>query len=496
MNRAVHYNNSDPQRYSILSNFALPAAVAARIAEDGDSHDHEALARNTALPLEAAVLIGETSRNYQALHGILYNVPHPDVLHAVLSQRRETRKTVLRSIIRIWNMDEAAQQRFVDRRLPASVADMYLQNRRWFPEPAVKAVLRASGPVAVKYLAELADTDLDDDTLAAVAATVIENTETLMLGQQTAAARWLAEACWLRPVVKNAALNSGAAVATAALTQIGLTGDETETTVNKLPNIKNPILAGHAAKQLLMNPTVTHETRQQIAERYPAAAADAAAGGAHRPATTITGGRLLRNVDDLDILDKAVAGTSTFTHLADLIEHPATTRDPHVLHRLIKLSETQAEQTGPVVRKLMAHITRLHNNDLPETFDKTTAAHVRLRVQRQTAEGNAERDAAARKGTHSQQGSPGWAADMNRRSRRKPNPEQTKRALVVAQQPVETLYHHQLRLVGEYWREMLGEGDSGESATAWQTALDMACAVPEQSSVDIVKVAETLGAGN
>ena len=492
MNYTDQSGNRSPQFYNILSCFALPAAVAARIAEDGDSHDHEALAVNAALPLEAAVLIGETSRNYHALQNILHNVRHPDVLHAVLSQRRETRKTVLISIIMAWNMDEAAQQQLVDRRLPDDIADMYLHNRCWFPEPAAKAVLMASGPVAVEYLAELADTDLDDETLAAVAVTIIENTEKLYLtGKQIAASKQLAEACWLRPVVKNAALNSGAATAVAALTQIGLTADETETTVNKIAGIDCPRLAGHAAKQLLMNPTVTTETRLLIAEQYPAAAGDAAAAGAHRTDTTITGGRQLRNIDDLDILDKAVAGTSAFTHLADLIEHPATTRDPHILHRLLKLSETQAEQTGPLRRKLLTHIIKLRrDNDLANTFTKTT--HDWRRMQSQAADGNADRDAAAQKGTHpryemARQG-PGTSWQGRRR-------EDTETTDTVAQQPVGEVQHRQLRLLGEYWLNQLGEGGSDESATAWQTALDMVCAVPEQSSVDIIKLAKTLGAG-
>ena len=486
----------DPQRDNILRGFALPAAVAARIVEDGDSHDHEALGANMALPLEAAVLIGETSRNYHALQSVLRNVPHPDVLHAVLSQRRETRVAVLRTIVNIWNMDEASQQQFVDRCLPDSVADMYLRTRRWFPEPAAKAVLRASVPVAVEYLAELADTDLNDDTLAEVAATIIETTENLMFGQQTEAARWLAEACWLRAVVKNAALNSDAATAVAALTQIGLTDGEAETTVNKLSNIKNPLMAGHAVKHLLTNPTVTTETRLLIAERYPAAAGDAAADGAHRPSTNITNGQQLRNVDELAVIDKAVSGTSTFMHLADLIEHPATTQDPHILRRLIKLSEIQAAQTGPIRRKLLAHITQMHNNDLPETFDKTTAARVWRRVQRQTTDCNAARDATTRKGTHSQQVSTGWAADTKRGSRRKPvSGKQARRAMALTQKPVETVERGQMHKLGQYWRDQLGEGDSAESAAAWQTALDTACAVHEQSSADIIKIVKTLGAG-
>ena len=484
----------DPQRDKILSGFALPAAVAARIVENGDSNDHEALAVNMALPLEAAVLIGETSRNYHALRNVLRNVPHPDVLNAVLNQRRETRVSVLRTIVSHWNMDEASQQQFAGRLLPDSVADMYLQNRRWFPEPAAKAVLRASAPVAVEYLAELADTNLDDDTLAEVAATIIENTETLMSGQQTKAARWLAEACWLRTAVKNAALSSDAATAVDALAQIGLTAGEAATTVNKLSNIENPIKAGHAVKQLLMNPTVTSETRLLIAERYPAAAGDAAADGAHRPSTSITNGQQLRNVDELAVIDKAVAGTSTFTHLADLIDHPATTRDPHILRRLIKLSEVQAEQTGPIRRKLMAHITRLHNNDLSETFDKFAAAHVWQRVQRQHTERNAEREATAQKGTHSKQGPSGWTADTNHRSRRKPvSGKKARQVTALTHEPVETVQHWHMQQLGQFWRDQLGEGDSAESATAWQAALDMACAVPEQSSVDILKIAKTLG---
>ena len=484
------------QRARILMYFALPEAVAARIAENGDSHDHAMLAVNTALPLEAAVLIGETSRNYHALRNVLRNVPHPDVLNAVLNQRRETRVSVLRTIVSHWNMDEASQQQFAGRVLPDSVADMYLQNRRWFPEPAAKAVLRASAPAAVEYLAELADTNLDDETLAELAATIIENTETFMSGQQTKAARWLAEACWLRTAVKNAALSSDAATAVDALAQIGLTADEAETTVNKLSNIENPIKAGHAAKQLLMNPTVTSETRLLIAERYPAAAGDAAADGAHRPSTSITNGQQLRNVAELAVIDKAVAGTSTFTHLADLIDHPATTRDPHILRRLIKLSEVQAEQTGPIRRKLMAHIAQLRaDNDLSETFDKFAATNVWRQMQRQTAERNAEREATAQKGTHSKQGPAGWAADTNRRSRRKPaSGKKTRQGTALSHEPVETVQPWYMQQLGQFWRDQLGDGDSDKSATAWQAALDMADAVPEQSSVDIVQLAKTLGA--
>ena len=483
----------DPQRDKILRNFALPAAVAARIAENGDSHDHAMLASSTTLAVEAAVIIGETSRNYHALQSVLYNVAVPEVLNAVLSQRRETRKTILRNIIMKWNMDEAAQQQFVNRRLPADIADEYLQNRCWFPEPAVKAVLRASVPIAVEYLAELAATDLDDDILAETAATVIESTAKLDRGgRQTTAARWLAEACWLRPVVKTVALNSDAAVATAALARIGLTVDETATVVTKLADINCLWLTRHTVEQLLTNPTVATETRQLIAEQYPVAAAGAAAAGAHRPAKTITDGRQLRNVAELDVLDKAVAGTSTFTHLADLIEHPATTRDPHILHRLVKLSTTQHETAGPLRRKLLTHIIQLQNdNELAATFTKTT--HEWRRVQREAAGSNAmfaERT-AAQKGTHTRhkQTSHGTGKTWQNRWR-----DENETTGTVSRQPVGEVQHWQLRLLGQYWQEQLGDGISDKSATAWQAALEMADAAPEQSSADIVQLAKTLGA--
>ena len=477
----VSYRNR--HRDSLLTNFALPAAVAVRIVEDGDSDDHEALAVNTELPLEAAVLIGETSRNYTALQCVQHNVPHPDVLHAVLSQQRETRKTVLRTVVSIWNMDETTQRQFVDRRLPADIADMYLQNRRWFPEPAATAVLRASGPVAVEYLAELADTDLDDDILAEVAKTAIENTETLTPEQQTKAARWLAEACWLRPVVKTVALNSNAATATVALTQIGLTADETDTVVSKIANIGKPGLKNQAATQLLMNPTVTSETRQLIADQFPAAAGDAAAAGAHRADTIITDGRQLRNVDELAVIDKAVAGTSTFTHLADLIEHPATTRDPHILRRLIALSDTPTELAGPVVRKLLTHIIKLRDNDeLLELFKKTTNA--RAYMQSQAADSNAGRNAAAQKGTHPRHGTTQHEHDSWQ--------ENNQPTGDVIHRPISDVLQCHMKKLGQYWRDQLGDGISDESATAWQTALDMADAAPEQSSADIVQLAKTL----
>ena len=478
---------------SMLSCFTLPEAVAARIAAGNDSGAHEALAANTTLPVEAAVAIGKTSRNHNALQNVLYLARHPDILHAVLSQRCEKRITVLSHVARDWNMDKATQLRFVDRALPAKIADEYLQTRRWFPEPAAKAVLRARGPVAVEYLAELAATDLDDDTLANVAAAVIENIEKLQRGhklehsEQLAAARWLAEACWLRPVIKTVALNSDAATAVVALTQIGLTGDETGTVVTKIAGIAFAAMAVHAAKQLLMNPTVTSETRQLIADQYPTAAAAAAAAGAHRPSTTITNGQQLRNVDDLAVIDKAVVGTSTFTHLADLIEHPATTQDPHILHRLINMCETQVDEAGPVMRKLMAHIAQLRaGNNLPETFDTTSAAQVWVRVQRQIAERNAAREATAQKGTHTRREAP-WQGQGRMRG-------DTTTADTFAQEPLGRVRPWHLHTLGEYWSGQLGDGISDESATAWQTALDMADAVPEQSSVDIIKVAKTFGA--
>ena len=473
----------------MLSCFTLPEAVATRIAASNDNGAHEALAANPALPLEAAVLLGKTSRSLTTLQRIQH-VQHVDVLHAVLSQRRETRKTILRNIINIWNMDEATQLQFVNRRLPADIADMYLQTRRWFPEPAAKAVLRASGPVAVEYLAELADTDLDDDTLANVAATVIENIEKLQQGhklghnQQILAARWLAEACWLRPVIKTAALNSYAATAIVALTQIGLTVDETATVVSKLDSIDFAAMAVHAATQLLTNPTVTSETRQLIAEQYPVAAAGAAADGAHRPGTSITDGRQLRNVAELDVLDIAVAGTGTFTHLADLIEHPATAQDPHILHRLVNLSKTLVDEAGPVMRKLMAHIAQLRaDNELPETFDTTSAAQVWVRVQRQTADRNAAREATAQKGTHTRRETP-WQGQSMRGD--------IPTADTLAQGPLGQVQRWHLYTLGEYWSRQLGDGISDKSATAWQTALDMADAAPEQSSADIVQLAKTL----
>ena len=479
------------QIHSILSCFTLPEAVATRIAASNDNGDQEALTANSTLPVEAAVLIGKTSRSRTALQNVLYIAQHPDILHAVLSQRRETRTTVLSHVARDWNMDKATQLTFVDRALPTKTADEYLKTRRWFPEPASKAVLRASAPVAVEYLAELAATDLDDDTLANVAAAVIENIDKLQRGhkleynQQKLAARRLAEACWLRPVIKTAALNSDAATAVVALTQIGLTADETAVVVTKLDSI-DAAMAVHAAKQLLTNPTVTSETRQQIADQYPTAAADAAAVGAHRPGTTITDGQQLRNVDDLAVIDKAVAGTLTLTHLADLIEHPATTQDPHILHRLINLSKTQVDEAGPVMRKLMAHIAQLRaDNELPETFDKTTAAYVWRRVQRQTADCNAARDATAQKGTHTRR-EVGWHGHGRFAD--------TATADNVAQEPLGQVRPWQLHTLGKYWSRQLGDGISDESATAWQTALDMADAVPEQSSVDILKVAKTLGA--
>ena len=480
------------QRDKILRGFALPEAVAVRIAEAGDSHDQEALASSTTLPVEAAVLIGETSRNYQAVQGLLHNVPVPEVLNAVLSQRRETRITVLSHIIRNWNMDEAAQQLFVDRALPAKIADEYLQNRCWFPEPAVKAVLRASVPIAVEYLAELAATDLDDDILAETAATVIESTAKLDRGgQQTTAARWLAEACWLRSVVKTVALNSDAAVATAALTQIGLTADETATVVTKLADINCPWLTRHTVEQLLMNPTVATETRLQVAEQYPVAAASAAAAGAHRPAKTITDGRQLRDVADLDVLDKAVAGTSTFTHLAELVEHPATTRDPHILHRLVKLNATQHEPAGPLRRKLLTHIVQLqYDNELAATFTKTT--HDWRRMQREAVGSNARfaELIAAQKGTHTRHKQKSHRTGKTWQNRWRDENETTG---TVSQQPVCEVQHWQLRLLGQYWQDQLGDGASDESAAAWQTALEMVSTVPEQSSADIIKLVKTLG---
>ena len=491
------YKDHDPpirqQLHSMLSCFTLPEAVATRIAASNDNGAHEALAANPTLPVEAAVLIGKTSRSHKALRNVLYIAQHPDILHAVLSQRREKRTTVLSHVAQEWNMDKATQLQFVDRALPTKIADEYLKTRRWFPEPAAKAVLRASGPVAVEYLAELADTDLDDDTLANVAATVIENIEKLQQGhkleynQQILAARWLAEACWLRPVIKTAALNSDAATAIVALTQIGLTADETATVVTKLDSIDFAAMAVHAAKQLLTNPTVTSETRQQIADQYPAAAADAAAAGAHRPGTTITNGRQLRNVDELAVIDKAVAGTLTFTHLADLIDHPATAQDPHILHRLVNLSKTLVDEAGPVMRKLMAHIAQLRaDNELPETFDTTSAAQVWARVRRQTADRNAAREATAQKGTHTRREAP-WQGQGMRGD--------TPTADTLAQGPVGQVRPWHLCTLGEYWSRQLGDGISDKSATAWQTALDMAGAVPEQSSVDIIKVAKTFGAG-
>ena len=483
----------DRPRFSILTNFALPAAVAVRIAENGDSHDQEALAANTTLAVEAAVIIGETSRNHQTVQSLLHNVPVPEVLNAVLSQRRETRKTVLRNIIRNWNMDEATQQQFVNRRLPADIADEYLRNRCWFPKPAATAVQRASGPVAVEYLAELAATDLDDDTLAEAAATVIENTKTLTLEQQTTAARWLAEACWLRPVVKTVALNSYAATAIVALTQIGLTADETATVVSKTANIGKLGLKNQAVTQLLMNPTVATKTRQLIAEQFPGGAGDAAAAaGAHRADTTITDGRQLRNVDELTVIDKAVAGTNTFTHLADLIEHPATTRDPHILRRLITLSETPTEPAGPVLRKLLTHIIKLRDNDeLLELFKKTTNA--RAYMQSQAADSNAGRNTAAQKGTHPRHGTTQHEHDSWRENNQ-PTGDIIHRPIshVTQWQPFTVNVQCHPWHVGQYWRDQLGEGISDESATAWQTALDMADAAPEQSSADIVQLAKTL----
>ena len=479
------------QRYRILTHFVLPEAVAVRIAENGDSNDHTALASSTTLAVEAAVIIGETSRNYQAVQSLLHNVPVPEVLNAVLSQRRETRKTVLRNIIRNWNMDEAAQQQFVDRRLPADIADEYLQNQCWFPEPAAKAVLRASTPVAVEYLAEFAATDLDDDVLAATAATIIESTAKLDRGsQQTTAARWLAEACWLRPVVKTVALNSDAAVATAALTRIGLTVDETATVVTKLADINCPWLTRHTVEQLLTNPTVATETRLRIAELYPDAAASAAAAGAYRPAKTITDGRQLRDVADLDVLDKVVAGTLTFTHLADLIEHPATTRDPHILHRLVKLS-TQHGSAGPLRRKLLTHIIQLQNdNELEATFTKTT--HDWRRIQREAIGSNARfaELIAAQKGTHTRHKQTSHGTGRTWQNRRRDDYETTD---AVSQRPVGEVQHWQLRLLGEYWKDQLGVGASDKSAAAWQTALEMVSTVPEQSSTDIIKLVKTLG---
>ena len=483
------------QRYRILTNFALPEAVAVRIAEAGDSQEQQALASSTTLAVDAAVIIGETSRNYHALQSVLYNVAVPEVLNAVLSQRRETRKTVLRTILTKWNMDEAAQQQFVNRRLPADIADEYLQNRCWFPEPAVKALLRASAPIAVEYLAELAATDLDDDILAETAETVIKSTAKLDRGsRQTTAARWLAEACWLRPVIKTVALNSDAAVATAALARIGLTDDETATVVTKLADINCLWLTRHTVEQLLTNPTVATETRLQIAEQYPDAAAGAAAAGAHRPAKTITDGRQLRNVAELDVLDKAVAGTSTFTHLADLIEHPATTRDPHILHRLVKLSTTQHETAGPLRRKLLTHIIQLQNdNELAATFTKTT--HERRRMQREAIGSNAmfaER-IAAQKGTHTRHKQTSHGTGKTRQNRWRDENETTG---TVSRQPVGEVQHWQLRLLGQYWQDQLGDGANDKSAAAWQTALEMVSTVPEQSSADIIKLVKTLGVSN
>ena len=486
------------QRESMLARFALPGPVAARIAEN--SLDHGPLASNTALPLEAAVIVAGTSRNYHTLWNLLHNVPHPDVLHAVLSQRRETRKTVLCTVLSAWNMDEAAQHLFVDRALPASVADEYLRNLRWFPEPAAKAVLRVKGPAAAEHLAELADTDLPDETLATVASAIIENTKPFSLGQQAAAAAWLAEACWLRPAVKQAALESDTSTAVTALALTGLTADEAAAVVAKLAKVRDPATARHAAKLLLMNPTVPAGTRLQTAEQYPQAAVDAAEAGAHRPGTAIAEGQLLRDVDDLDILDKAVAGTSLFTQLADLIEHPVTSRDPHIMHRLVKLSETrrQANQSGPLHRKLLAHITRtLNSNELSETFKKVTASYLWRRTQRQIADRDADRDAVIRNGTQPRQSAAGWTADTTRGSRWKPGTESAKRrAVELAQQPVAESHPHQMNSIGRYWREQLGEGDTDQSASAWQTALDMVCAVPEQSSADIIKLAKTLAQSN
>ena len=478
--------NGTHQRESMLARFALPGPVAARLAED--SRDHAVLASNKELPVEVAVTIAGTNRSASVLDSLLIRTRHPDVLRAVLGQRRVTSKTVLREALFVWNMDETTQQLFVDRALPADIADEYLRNRDWLPKPAAKAVARASWPVAAEYLAELAASSLDDETAAAAAAAVMDRTDKLQLDyktqrcgeQHTVALRRLAEACWLRPAIKQAALESDTATAVAVLAQTGLTADETATVVAKLAENPNPALARHAAAQLLANPTVPAGTRQQIAQRHPAAALDAAAAGAHRPDTALSEGRLLRDVDNLDILDKAVAGTSAFTHLTDLIEHPATSRDPHILRRLLELPTE-----GPAKLKLAEHIIELRRrNELPETFTESVDGWQAL--ERETDSGADGTDMP-------KETSRRYALNSGPSSRRSPRePGVTE----LAKLALGRIRYWDYRQLGNYWREQLGEGDTDQSAAAWQTALEMVRAVPEQSSADIIKLAKTLAASN